>query len=144
MENDHSALLEAFVRGKLDRRGLLQALGFAATAGLTASVASEPLRFRRRRAVGSRRRHSFKAVAYNHILQVSDYAKVRDFYVNLFGMKCVWDDGKQCSVEFGDPPNAIYIRPLTKPLDRPGRRRTQCKLDEQMGKATVDHLAFFD
>jgi hypothetical protein len=61
-----------------------------------------------------------KAVAFNHInYQVPDYAKVRDFYVNLLGMKVVWDDGKQCSVECGDPPNAIYIRPLTKPLERP-------------------------
>jgi len=42
---------------------------------------------------------------------VADYAKVRDFYIDLFGMKCVWDDGKQCSLEFGDPPNAIYLRP---------------------------------
>ena len=83
-----------------------------------------------------------KAVAYNHInYQVADYAKVRDFYVNLFGMKLVYDDGKQCSVECGDPPNAIYIRPLNKPLDRrarqlvrangPGQRRSLRILDRK-------------
>ena len=81
---------------------------------------------------------ALKAVSYNHInYQVSDYAKVRDFYVNVFGMKLVYDDGKQCSVECGDPPNAIYIRPLNKPLDRaPGN------WSEQMGQGNVDHFAF--
>jgi catechol 2,3-dioxygenase-like lactoylglutathione lyase family enzyme len=84
-----------------------------------------------------------KAVAFNHInYQVPDYAKVRDFYVNLLGMKVVWDDGKQCSVECGDPPNAIYIRPLTKPLDRPAGTGPSANWDAQMGQGNVDHFAF--
>jgi len=75
---------------------------------------------------------------------VADYAKVRDFYIDLFGMKCVWDDGKQCSLEFGDPPNAIYLRPLRQPLEPPGRQRTSANWTEQMGQGNVDHLAFLD
>jgi catechol 2,3-dioxygenase-like lactoylglutathione lyase family enzyme len=83
---------------------------------------------------------AFKAVAYNHInYQVPDYAKTRDFYINLFGMKPVWDDGKQCSVEFGDPPNSLYIRPLTQALDRPAGAANWAA---QMGQGNVDHLAF--
>src|SRR5258708_10696696 len=85
----------------------------------------------------------FQAVAYNHInYQVAEYAKVRDFYINLFGMKCVWDDGKQCSLEFGDPPNAIYLRPLRQPLDRPAGSGPSTNWTEQMGQGNVDHLAF--
>jgi hypothetical protein len=52
-------------------------------------------------------------------------------------MKVVYDDGKQCSVECGDPPSAIYIRPLTKPLDRPAGNWSA-----QMGQGNVDHFAF--
>src|SRR6266850_677155 len=144
MADHHSMLLEDFIRGKIDRRGLLEALGIAATAGLTASVASGTAAFSAGAAqLPAAGGAGFKAVAYNHInYQVPDYAKVRDFYVNLFGMKCVWDDGKQCSVEFGDPPNAIYIRPLTKSLDRPAGAGPNANWTEQMGQGNVDHLAF--
>jgi catechol 2,3-dioxygenase-like lactoylglutathione lyase family enzyme len=42
-------------------------------------------------------------VTVNHIsYQVADYAKTRDFYADLFGMKTSHDDGKQCFLEFGD------------------------------------------
>ena len=37
----------------------------------------------------------------------------------------------------GDPPNAIYIRPLTRPLDRPAGNWSA-----QMGNGNVDHFAF--
>src|SRR6202008_4375105 len=84
----------------------------------------------------------FKAVAYNHIdYRVPDYAKVRDFYVSLFGMKTVWDDGKQCSVECGDPPNASYIRPLMQAPDRPAGQGASANWTEQMDQGNVGHLA---
>src|SRR5882762_831491 len=144
MANNDSINIEALERGKFERRQVIQALGIAATAGLAASVAPGTAAFAASVAqMGAAAGIGFKAVAYNHInYQVSDYAKVRDFYVNLFGMKCVWDDGKQCSVEFGDPPNAIYIRPLTKPLDRPAGAGPNANWTEQMGQGNVDHLAF--
>src|SRR6266403_6412218 len=105
MAINDSINMKALELGKIDRRQLIQALGVAATAGLAASVAPGTAAFAASAAqMGAATGTGFKAVAYNHInYQVSDYAKVRDFYVNLFGMKCVWDDGKQCSVEFGDP-----------------------------------------
>src|SRR5882757_11548715 len=144
MRNNNSIKLETLDRGKIDRRKLMQLLGVAATAGIAASVARRTAAFAASAAqMGAATGTGFKAVAYNHInYQVSDYAKVRDFYVNLFGMKCVWDDGKQCSVEFGDPPNAIYIRPLTRPLDRPAGAGPNANWTEQMGQGNVDHLAF--
>jgi len=144
MANNDSINIEALERGKFERRQVIQALGIAATAGLAASVAPGTAAFAASVAqMGAAAGIGFKAVAYNHInYQVSDYAKVRDFYVNLFGMKCVWDDSKQCSVEFGDPPNAIYIRPLTRPLDRPAGTGPNANWTEQMGQGNVDHLAF--
>src|SRR6266481_1094650 len=138
MANNDSISIEALELGKIDRRQVMQVLGIVATAGLAASVAPGTAAFAASAAqMGAATGTGFKAVAYNHInYQVSDYAKVRDFYVNLFGMKCVWDDGKQCSVEFGDPPNAIYIRPLTRPLDRPAAPDPMQTGRSRWGKAT--------
>src|ERR1700737_3497816 len=118
MKNNFPIQLEVFARGKIDRRQLMQALGIAATGALAAGAAPKTAAFAASAAqMGAASGTGFKAVAYNHInYQVADYAKVRDFYIDLFGMKCVWDDGKQCSLEFGDPPNAIYLRPLRPPL----------------------------
>src|SRR6202030_1532115 len=144
MDINNSINLEDVDRGNIDRRKLIQLLGVAATAGIAASVAPRTAAFAAGAAqMATASRTGFKAVAYNHInYQVADYAKVRDFYVSLFGMKPAWDDGKQCSVEFGDPPNAIYIRPLTRPLDRPAGTGPNANWTEQMGPGNVDHLAF--
>ena len=138
MDERMAALRKAFERGKVDRRQILQAMGLTATAAFAASAAPEAARLAMNAAdAGIAGGTGFKAVAYNHInYQVADYAKVRDFYINLFGMKDVWDDGKQCSLECGDPPNAIYIRPLRNPLDRPAGNWS-----EQMGQGNVDHFA---
>ncbi len=125
-----------------DRRRILQALGITAAAGFAANLAHETAAFAAAPQMAVARGTGFKAVAYNHInYQVADYAKVRDWYINFFGMKCVWDDGKQCSLEFGDPPNAIYLRPLRQPLDRPAGSGANANWTEQMGNGNVDHLA---
>src|SRR5260370_12221663 len=144
MGNNFPIQFESFGREKIDRRQLMQALGIAATGALAVGAAPKAAAFAASAAqIGSATGTGFKAVAYNHInYQVADYAKVRDFYVSLFGMKPVWDDGKQCSVEFGDPPNAIYIRPLTRTLDRPAGTGANANWTAQMGQGNVDHLAF--
>ena len=39
----------------------------------------------------------------NHIsYTVTDYARIRDFYAGLFGMRVRGDTGKQCTLAFGD------------------------------------------
>src|SRR2546423_8803293 len=136
MKSNRPNQIENVGRGKIDRRQVIQALGAAATGALAVGVAPKPAALAASAAqMAMASGTGFKAVAYNHInYQVADYAKVRDFYVNLFGMKPVWDDGKQCSVEFGDPPNAIYIRPLTRPLDRPAGTGPNANWTEQMGQ----------
>jgi hypothetical protein len=97
-----------FARG-IDRRQVIRGLGITATAAFAAAVAPKATAGLAGQMAMAGGGAGFKAAAYNHInYQVTAYAKVRDFYVNLFGMKPVWDDGKQCSVEFGDPPKTLW------------------------------------
>lgn len=92
MEQIIAKLLQDFECGKMSRRQLIKTLAITATAA--SALASES-------AAASPK--GFKAVSVNHIsYQVADYAKTRDFYADLFGMKLSHDDGKQCYLAFGD------------------------------------------
>jgi catechol 2,3-dioxygenase-like lactoylglutathione lyase family enzyme len=91
MEHFIAKLLQDFEHGKMNRRQLIQSLALAsAAAGAAApAVAAEG--------------KGFKAVTINHIsYQVKDYAKTRDFYVDLLGLKVSGDTGRQCNLSFGD------------------------------------------
>jgi catechol 2,3-dioxygenase-like lactoylglutathione lyase family enzyme len=91
MEHIIANLLRDFELGKMNRRQLIQSLAVAASA---ASAVTPAL------AAGGK---GFKAVTVNHIsYRVADYARTRDFYADLLGMKVSHDDGKQCYLEFGD------------------------------------------
>jgi catechol 2,3-dioxygenase-like lactoylglutathione lyase family enzyme len=91
MEQIIAKLVQDFEHGKLSRRQLIQTLTMAASAAAAAATASA--------AEGK----GFQAVTVNHIsYQVADYAKTRDFYADLLGMKASHDDGKQCYLSFGD------------------------------------------
>jgi len=111
MENVIAKLVQDFEQGKMNRRQLIQSLSItaAAAAGMApATAAGKPL----------------EALYVNHIsYEVNDYKKVRDFYVDLLGMKVTEDDGKQCRLVFG---NNILI-----PRNRGGG-----------GPAKVDHIAY--
>ena len=110
-------LVSEFERGKLTRRQLIQNLTLAVTAGSALSVAPAAA------AEGT----VLPAIFINHVsYQVKDYAKTRDFYAGLFGMKVVEDDGKmQCRLLFGD--NILAVR---NAATRPGA---------QIG---IDHIAY--
>src|SRR2546427_2501985 len=119
-----------FEGSKTDRRQMLRALGLIATGAFAASVipkaAAAFAASAAQRAAGGGK--AFPVTTVNHLaLSAANYAKSRDFYVDLFGMRVAWDDGKQCALEFGSltSPNGMYIRPL-----RPGE------------KPTVGHFAF--
>src|SRR2546425_3570146 len=94
MESVIAKLLQDFEQGKMNRRQLIQSLSVAAAAAAAAAgmapaakAASNPL----------------EALYVNHIsYQVNDYKKVRDFYVDLLGMKITEDDGKQCRLVIGN------------------------------------------
>ena len=112
MESLIAKLLQDFEAGKMDRRQLIKSLALAATAAAAAapaaSAAGKPL----------------EGLYVNHIsYQVNDYKKVRDFYVDLLGMKVTEDDGKQCRLVFG---NNILV-----PRNRANG-----------GPAKVDHIAY--
>jgi catechol 2,3-dioxygenase-like lactoylglutathione lyase family enzyme len=65
---------------------------------------------------------AFTATCMNHISHnCADYGKVRDYYVDLWGMRKVSDDGKVAVVEFGgqygDPPQQVWLRGGLKPSE---------------------------
>ena len=99
MERTIATLLHQFEQGKLSRRQLIQNLTLAATAGSVATgVAS-----------AAPEGKVLAATNFNHVsYQVTDYAKTRDFYSGLFGMKVSDDDGKQCRLAFGN--NLLIVR----------------------------------
>jgi catechol 2,3-dioxygenase-like lactoylglutathione lyase family enzyme len=91
MEQIIAKLLQEFEHGKMNRRQLIQSLTLAASVAGAAAPAP----------AGEGK--GFQAVTVNHIsYQVADYAKTRDFYGDLLGMKVSHDDGKQCYMSFGN------------------------------------------
>lgn len=101
MEHFIAKLLEDFEHGKITRRQLIQSLMLAATATVTAGAV----------VLAGDEHKGFSAVAVNHIsYQVADYAKTRDFYVDLLGLKVVADTGKQCSLVLNDSNTFIIPR----------------------------------
>ena len=59
-------------------------------------------------------RKSLAVTTVNHLSYASENYKVtRDFYVDLFGMRDVWDDGTKCQLDCGpeDAPNSFYLTP---------------------------------
>jgi catechol 2,3-dioxygenase-like lactoylglutathione lyase family enzyme len=106
MEHLIAKLLQNFEQGKMTRRQLIQSLALAATAASAASAVPTAA------ADGK----GFKAITVNHIsYQVADYAKTRDFYADLLGMKISQDDGKQCFLSFGN----TFIIPRNRPIRTP-------------------------
>ena len=103
MEHAIENMVRDFESGKLTRRELIKSLALTVTA---ASVAS---------ATPAAEGKGFKAIAVNHISYgVADYARTRDFYADLLGMKVSGDDGKQCSLAFGD---SFIVARKTKQAD---------------------------
>jgi catechol 2,3-dioxygenase-like lactoylglutathione lyase family enzyme len=99
MENMIAKLLDDFDRGKMSRRQLIKSLSVVAAAAASFAPAS------------GENAKGFRAVAVNHIsYQVSDYAKARDFYADLLGMKVVGDKGTQCNLVIGDTNTFVIPR----------------------------------
>ena len=99
MEHIIAKFLHEFEQGKLTRRELIQNLALAATAASAASGVP----------AAAAEGKVFNATNINHVsYQVTDYAKTRDFYAGLFGMKVSDDNGKQCRLSFGN--NILIVR----------------------------------
>jgi catechol 2,3-dioxygenase-like lactoylglutathione lyase family enzyme len=107
MEALISSLVRDFETGKLSRRELIRSLAITVSA---ASIAAP--------AAPSEEAGGFKAVGVNHISYgVADYARTRDFYADLLGMSVKDDDGKQCTLAFGD--SFIVARRSQDPESKP-------------------------
>ena len=106
MEKIIDNLLNDFERGKMSRRQLIQALAIGTLAGTatTPVIAAEP--------------RKLKALNINHYsFRTADYARTRDFYADLLGMKVIGDDGKQCGLEFGN--TVMKARTVRTPGEKP-------------------------
>ncbi len=105
MEHVIANLLEEFESGKMSRRQLIKTLAVAAVGSAAPPVLA---------AEG----YKMNAVNINHISYgVADYARTRDFYVNLLNMKVTNDDGKQCYLHFGD--SILLARKTRQPDNKP-------------------------
>ncbi len=99
MQRIIARLVHEFEQGKLTRRQLIQNLALTVTAG--SAVSGVP--------AAAAEGKVLNATNINHVsYQVTDYAKTRDFYAGLFGMKVSDDDGKQCRLSFGN--NILIVR----------------------------------
>lgn len=91
MENIIANLLDDFDHGRMTRRQLIKSLALVSAVATGVTPAS------------GESSKGFRAVAVNHLsYQVNDYAKTRDFYADLMGMKVVGDTGTQCRMIIGD------------------------------------------
>ncbi len=111
----------------ISRRQLFQALGLSATAAVAAAALPRKL-WAARGGQDAAANKAFPVTTVNHLSYAStDYKKVRDFYVDFFEMRPVWDDGTKCQVDCGPAaaPNSLYITSA-----QPG------------AKPTVGHFAF--
>lgn len=105
----------------IGRRQLLQSVGFGVTSALGLIALPRAAMAFAAAAEQTVANKSFAVTTVNHLSYPStDYKKVRDFYVDLLGMRAVWDDGNRCQVDCGPPaaPNSLYItqaQPNVKP-----------------------------
>ena len=100
----------AEMRGRyaIDRRRLL--CGIAT--GATAAVAYGALGRAASAFAADATNKAFTVTTVNHLSYSSkNYNVTRDFYVDLFGMRNVWDDGTKCQLDCGpeDAPNSFYM-----------------------------------
>ena len=128
MEKVVISLLDQFERGQISRRQLVQSL----TLGLVAAAGSAPL------LAAAERSSPFKAVAVNHIsYQVPDYARIRDFYADLLGMRVSEDNGRQCALSFGQ--TFLIPRMAREPVpDHPPRIDHICYTIEHWDRKAVE------
>ena len=93
----------------ISRRQLFQTLGLGATAAIAATALPRNLFAAAGQAAVKK---VYPVTTVNHLSYAStDYKKVRDFYVDFFGMRDVWDDGTKCQVDCGPAaaPNSLYV-----------------------------------
>src|SRR5262245_26974417 len=88
-------------QGRLARRELLRTIGLAGVAAFGAAPVASALRALEPVSQGNAQ-DTFAVTTVNHLSYATpQYAKTRDFYVDLLGARVAWDDGTKCQVDFG-------------------------------------------
>jgi glyoxylase I family protein len=96
-----SKLIDDFERGKISRRQLIENLILGALGAAFNGVALPALAENK----------GFNALAVDHIsYEVADYAKTRDFYVSLLGLKVAADTGTQCRLSLNGSKTYVLAR----------------------------------
>src|SRR6185503_14390112 len=119
--DDVTKLLMGSELRTIGRRQLLQAVGLSATSALAVAALPRSVMAFAAAAGQAAANKSFAVTTVNHLsIPSTDYKKARDFYVDLLGMRAVWDDGTKCQVDCGPPaaPNSLYLtsaQPGVKP-----------------------------
>ena len=123
MESVIAGLLKDFEHGKMSRRQLIQSLALAAAAVSVPGTTD------------AQTPKLFKTIGVDHIdYRVKDYAKTRDFYVEVMGMVPMRDNGKDgVDLNFGG--NSRLITRTRR--DAPGQPATPNP------QARIDHFAFW-
>src|SRR5690242_10826404 len=92
----------------IDRRRLLRRIGIGAASAIAYGTFGRPVIVMAADSTGK----PLAVTTVNHLSYSSQSYKVtRDFYVELLGMRDVWDDGTKCQLDFGpeDAPNSFYM-----------------------------------
>jgi catechol 2,3-dioxygenase-like lactoylglutathione lyase family enzyme len=106
LETTIAELISRFESGRITRRDLIQRLSLivAASASPQAAAAQTPAR-------------ALKANSFNHLsFVVSDYARTRDFYADLLGLRVARDDpkAKQCQLHLTDDSYILPRNPVRR------------------------------
>jgi catechol 2,3-dioxygenase-like lactoylglutathione lyase family enzyme len=95
-------------RPAIDRRRFVSGMGMAAAAAAACGAAGRGAKAFAADAANK----ELVVTTVNHLSYASpDYKVTRDFYVDLLGMRDVWDDGTKCQLDCGpeDAPNSFYM-----------------------------------
>jgi catechol 2,3-dioxygenase-like lactoylglutathione lyase family enzyme len=128
--------VQGFEGGKVNRRRLLQTLGFtvgAASLGGAVPSAQQGEAGRPRMAWMKTypRSGPFKTLSIGHIsYSVPDQRKTRAWYIDLFGMQAVFDNGRTTALRFGIPWNHVYLGQNNDPKAKPAINHMSYNVDK--------------
>jgi len=106
LDNTIAELISRFESGRITRRDLIQRLSLIVAASAAASPAAAQSAAR-----------PLKATGFNHLsFVVSDYARTRDFYAELLGLRVARDDpkAKQCQLHLADDSYILPRNPVRR------------------------------
>jgi catechol 2,3-dioxygenase-like lactoylglutathione lyase family enzyme len=105
VETTIAELVTRFESGRMTRRDLVQRLSLIVAAAASQGAAAQSAS------------HAIKANGFNHLsFVVSDYARTRDFYADLLGLRVARDNprAKQCELHLADDSYILPRNPVRR------------------------------